>query len=107
MATKFELDAVVKNGTAGNGSGSGHSAMARTDVVLTPDAAAVTLADASVQAIYAELLKRIGEDPDAGWAAADAEADGEVDGVFDQGLSSSRWRVCCMTRCSMWTMTRW
>ena len=37
--------------------------MARTDVVLTPDAAAVTLADASVQAIYAELLKRIGEDP--------------------------------------------
>ncbi len=63
MATKFELDAVVKNGTAGNGSGSGHSAMARTDVVLTPDAAEVTLADASVQAIYAELLKRIGEDP--------------------------------------------
>jgi GTP cyclohydrolase IA len=49
MASKFELDDVVKNG-------SGHS-------VLTHDDAAVTLGDASVQAIYAELLKRIGEDP--------------------------------------------
>jgi len=56
MATKFELDAVAQNGTAGNGNGSAHAAM-------TPDAAALTLEGASVQAIYAELLKRIGEDP--------------------------------------------
>ena len=55
MATKFELDAVVKNGTAENGNGSAHAA-------LTADAG-LTLQDASVQAIYAELLKRIGEDP--------------------------------------------
>ena len=55
MATKFELEAVVKNGTAGNGNGTAHAA-------LTADAG-LTLQDASVQAIYAELLKRIGEDP--------------------------------------------
>ena len=55
MATKFELEAVVKNGTAGNGNGTAHAA-------LTADAGLI-LQDASVQAIYAELLKRIGEDP--------------------------------------------
>src|ERR1700734_696804 len=55
MANKFELEAVVKNGTAGNGNGTAHAA-------LTADAG-LTLQDASVQAIYAELLKRIGEDP--------------------------------------------
>ncbi len=63
MATKFELDAVVKNGTAGNGAGSGHAAMNQDAAALATDAGAVTLGDASVQAIYAELLKRIGEDP--------------------------------------------
>jgi GTP cyclohydrolase IA len=56
MAGKFELEDVVKNGTAGNGLGSEHAELA-------PNAAEVTLADASVQAIYAELLRRIGEDP--------------------------------------------
>jgi GTP cyclohydrolase I len=61
MANKFELEAVVKNGTAGNGSG--HSALTHGDSATTPDAAALTLEDASVQAIYAELLRRIGEDP--------------------------------------------
>jgi GTP cyclohydrolase IA len=56
MAGKFELDAMVKNGTAGNGNGSGHSA-------LVHEAAPLTLGDASVQEIYGELLKRLGEDP--------------------------------------------
>jgi len=54
MATKFELDEELKNGTAKNGNG--HAAVSAPDV-------APTLQDASVQAIYAELLKRIGEDP--------------------------------------------
>ena len=53
MATKFELDEELKNGTAKNGH---HASVSEPDV-------AVTLQDASVQAIYAELLKRIGEDP--------------------------------------------
>jgi GTP cyclohydrolase IA len=52
MANKFELGDVLKNGTAGNGNG--HS---------MHNEASLTLEDASVQAIYAELLKRIGEDP--------------------------------------------
>jgi GTP cyclohydrolase IA len=55
MATKFELDAVVKNGTAGNGNGTAHAGITAN--------AGLTLQDASMQAIYAELLKRIGEDP--------------------------------------------
>ena len=63
MATKFELEDVVKNGTAGNGNGSRHSARTHDDPATTSDAAAVTLADANVQEIYAELLKRLGEDP--------------------------------------------
>jgi GTP cyclohydrolase IA len=63
MANKFELEAVVKNGTAGSGNGSEHSALIHDDVAITPEAAALTLEDASVQAIYAVLLKRIGEDP--------------------------------------------
>jgi GTP cyclohydrolase IA len=54
MATKFELDEELKNGTAKNGNGIA--------AVPAPDVA-LTLQDASVQAIYAELLKRIGEDP--------------------------------------------
>ena len=63
MAGKFGLDEELKNGTAKNGSGSGHSAIDHDSAALTQDAVAVTLEDASVQAIYAELLKRIGEDP--------------------------------------------
>jgi GTP cyclohydrolase I len=63
MANKFELEAVVKNGKAGNGNGSAHSALTHDDAATMPDAGALTLEDASVQAIYAELLKRIGEDP--------------------------------------------
>ncbi|MGD0648844.1 MAG: GTP cyclohydrolase I FolE [Acidobacteriaceae bacterium] len=63
MANKFELEAVVKNGTAGNGNGSAHSALTHDDAALTGPDAGLTLQDASVQAIYAELLKRIGEDP--------------------------------------------
>jgi len=51
MAGKFELEDGLKNG---NGNGNGHAAVAD---------AAVTLQGASVQEIYAELLKRIGEDP--------------------------------------------
>ncbi|WP_158785648.1 GTP cyclohydrolase I FolE [Granulicella sp. L46] len=54
MATKFELDEELKNGTAKNGNGIA--------AVSAPDVA-LTLQDASVQAIYAELLKRMGEDP--------------------------------------------
>ena len=51
MATKFELDATQQSDSSlhTTGNGNGHK--------LT------TLADASVQEIYAELLKRIGEDP--------------------------------------------
>jgi GTP cyclohydrolase I len=56
MASKFELDDVVKNGAAGYGNGNGHHAVAAPD-------AAMTLQDASVQEIYAELLRRLGEDP--------------------------------------------
>jgi GTP cyclohydrolase I len=55
MATKFELEDVVKNGAAANGNG--HAAAPVPDVALS-------LKDASVQAIYAELLKRLGEDPE-------------------------------------------
>jgi GTP cyclohydrolase I len=54
MAGNFELDDVVKNGKAGNGNG--HSAVAHGD-------ASLTLQDANVQELYAELLKRLGEDP--------------------------------------------
>ncbi len=56
MASRFKLDDVVKNGRAGNGNGNGHHA------AITPNAA-VTLQDANVQEIYAELLRRLGEDP--------------------------------------------
>ena len=56
MASRFELDDVVKSGTNGHGNGNGHSAPAG----MLP---AATLQDASVQEIYAELLKRLGEDP--------------------------------------------
>lgn len=51
MSTKFELDALLKNGTVSheNGKDNGHHALA--------------LMDASTQEIYAELLRRIGEDP--------------------------------------------
>ena len=53
MATKFELDGILKTGVAlqgnGNGNGTGHDA--------------TLLTDASTQEIYAELLRRIGEDP--------------------------------------------
>jgi GTP cyclohydrolase IA len=51
MSTKLELDALLKNGVAlhENGNGNGHHAL--------------TLTDASTQEIYAELLRRIGEDP--------------------------------------------
>jgi GTP cyclohydrolase I len=58
MAGKFEIEDVVTNGTVkngnGNGNGNGHGASAT---------AAVSLQGASTQEIYAELLKRIGEDP--------------------------------------------
>jgi GTP cyclohydrolase I len=46
MAGKFELETLLKNGSNGHG-----------------EVAALTLQDASVQEIYAELLKRVGEDP--------------------------------------------
>ncbi len=53
MATKFELDAILKNGKGSHGNdnahGDGHHE--------------VTLTDASTQEIYAELLRRMGEDP--------------------------------------------
>jgi GTP cyclohydrolase IA len=51
MSTKLELDTVLKNGAGAheNGNGNGHSAL--------------TLDGASMQEIYAELLRRIGEDP--------------------------------------------
>lgn len=49
MSTKFEIDANLQVGAASHGNGNGHKL--------------ATLADASMQEIYAELLKRIGEDP--------------------------------------------
>ena len=51
MSTKLELDALLKNGPVSheNRNGNGHHAL--------------TLPDASTQEIYAELLRRIGEDP--------------------------------------------
>jgi GTP cyclohydrolase I len=51
MSTKLELDALLKSGTVSheNRNGNGHHAL--------------TLPDASTQEIYAELLRRIGEDP--------------------------------------------
>jgi GTP cyclohydrolase I len=65
MSTKLELDAVLKNGTGlhENGNGDGHSALTVTDAELILPDAALTLQDASMQEIYAELLRRIGEDP--------------------------------------------
>ena len=49
MSTKFELDELLQNGSAKLANGNGHKP--------------ATLAGASVQEIYAELLQRIGEDP--------------------------------------------
>jgi len=49
MSSKFELDSMVKNGAAVRSNGNGHEP--------------ATLESASMQEIYAELLKRIGEDP--------------------------------------------
>src|SRR6202789_628191 len=51
MSTKLKLAGALKNsaGAHENGNGNGHSAL--------------TLQDASMQEIYAELLRRIGEDP--------------------------------------------
>ena len=49
MSTKFEIDATLQDGVASHGNGNGHKL--------------ATLADASMQEIYVELLKRIGEDP--------------------------------------------
>jgi GTP cyclohydrolase I len=65
MSTKLELDAVLKNSTGAheNGNGDGHSALTVTDAELILPDAALTLQDASMQEIYAELLRRIGEDP--------------------------------------------
>ena len=60
MASKFEVETLVKDG----GNGNGHAAETPGAAALTLGAAAVTLNDASVQEIYAELLRRIGEDPD-------------------------------------------
>ena len=51
MSTKTELDAMAGNGAGVSANGSGHKQ------------SGATLADASVQEIYAELLKRLGEDP--------------------------------------------
>jgi len=63
MAGKFGFDEELKNGTARNGSGSAHSGLTH-EAALRPLAdVGVTLEAASVQAIYAELLKRLGEDP--------------------------------------------
>ena len=50
MSTKFELDELLRNGSAKHANGNGHKS--------------ATLAGASVQEIYAELVKRIGEDPE-------------------------------------------
>jgi GTP cyclohydrolase I len=60
MANKMELEAGLQNGTGAleNGNGSGHSA----PVAGTLLDAALTLQGASMQEIYAELLRRIGED---------------------------------------------
>jgi GTP cyclohydrolase I len=49
MSSKFELDSMVQNGLAKNGNGNGH--------------APASLESSSMQEIYAELLKRTGEDP--------------------------------------------
>jgi GTP cyclohydrolase I len=49
MSTKLELDAILHNGSPSHANGNSHKL--------------ITLADASMQEIYAELLTRIGEDP--------------------------------------------
>jgi GTP cyclohydrolase I len=49
MSTKTELDEVLESARASHANGNGHKAL--------------SLTDASVQQIYTELLKRIGEDP--------------------------------------------
>jgi GTP cyclohydrolase I len=49
MSTKTELDEVLESARASHTNGNGHKAL--------------SLTDASVQQIYTELLKRIGEDP--------------------------------------------
>jgi GTP cyclohydrolase I len=55
MASRFEVGEGLTNGTVKNGNGNGHGALLKD--------AAPTLEGASTQEIYAELLKRIGEDP--------------------------------------------
>jgi GTP cyclohydrolase I len=65
MSTRLKLDAILENGTGlhENGSGSGHSALTVTDAALKLPDVAFALQDASLQEIYAEVLRRIGEDP--------------------------------------------
>jgi GTP cyclohydrolase I len=65
MSTRLKLDAILENGTGlhENGSGSGHSALTVTDAALKLPDVAFGLQDASLQEIYAEVLRRIGEDP--------------------------------------------
>jgi len=53
MSTRLELEAMLKEGIAANGNGHSVSALDKS----------ATLEGASVQEIYAELLKRLGEDP--------------------------------------------
>ena len=57
MASRFEVGEGLTNGTVknGNGNGNGHGTLVKDAVP--------TLEGASTQEIYAELLKRIGEDP--------------------------------------------
>ena len=72
MSNRLKLDAILEDdkGLHENGNGNGHSALIRPGAaVVSPDAGmglpdgALTLQGASMQEIYAELLRRIGEDP--------------------------------------------
>jgi len=65
MSNRLKLDAILEDdqGSHENGNGSVHSVlMAPSAAMVLPDAA-LTLQGAGMQEIYAELLRRIGEDP--------------------------------------------
>ena len=69
--------------------------------------ASLSLRGASLREIYAEILRRVDEDPTRDGPAADTGADGEVDGISDARLQPRRSTMPWVTRCSTWTTTRW
>jgi GTP cyclohydrolase I len=65
MSNRLKLDAILEDDQDlhENGNGNGHSALIAPGAAIAVPDAALTLQGASMQEIYGELLRRIGEDP--------------------------------------------